>query len=77
MPRRNPGAPVQRLSVVARGRCRRMVALLLLVSGLLLGVVASAFAESTTFTLTGGAEQEFGFSFIAGANRYEADLRAG
>ncbi len=59
MPRRNPAGPIQRLSVLARGRCRRLLALLLLVSGLLLGVVASAFAGSATFTPTGGAEQEF------------------
>ena len=59
MPRRNPAGPIQRLSVVTRGRCRRPLALLLLVSGLLLAGAASASAESKTFTPTGGAEQEF------------------
>jgi len=59
MPRRNPAGLIQMLSVVARSRCRRPLALLLLVFGLLLGVVASASAESTTFKPTGGAEQEF------------------
>jgi hypothetical protein len=57
MPRRNPAVPIVRLSVVARGRCRRLLALLLLVSGLLLGVVASASA--TTVTFLPSAEQEF------------------
>jgi len=59
MPRRNPAGPIARLSVVARGCCRRQLALLLLVSGLLLAGAASASAESKTFTPTGGAEQEF------------------
>ena len=57
MPRRNPAGPIQRLSVVASSRCRRLLAFLLLVSGLLLGVVASASA--TTVTFLPGAEQEF------------------
>ncbi len=45
MPRRNPAGPIVRLSVVAHGRCRRLLAfLLLMITGVLVFSV-SAFAE--------------------------------